>query len=572
VTDGNIENLRHSASHVLAQAVKELYPDVKLAIGPAIAEGFYYDFDFSAPISEKDLPAIEKLMLKKIAKGDKFEKIAMSKKEAARYLKEKGETYKLELLEDLPDGSITFYKHGDFMDLCAGPHVGNTKDIKAVKLLKLAGAYWRGSEKNKMLTRIYGTAFGSEKELKDYLTQIEEAEKRDHRKLGKELDLFSMHEEAPGAPFFHNNGAVLYNILVGFARQENIKRDYQEIMTPIILNESLWHLSGHWDHYKDNMYFTEIDEKGCAVKPMNCPGGLLVYKTKKYSYRDLPLKVGEFGRVHRHEKSGVLHGLFRVRTFVQDDAHIFCMEDQIQDEVLKVVDHVLYTYKIFGFKDFMIELSTKPDKAIGSPDIWEKAEAALKAALEKAGIKYKLNPGDGAFYGPKIDFHIKDSIGRSWQCGTIQLDFSMPQRFELTYTGRDGKEATPVMLHRAIFGSIERFMGILIENYAGKFPLWLAPVQVRLLTIGEGQIEFAKNIAEQMKTSGIRVYVDDRSEKIGYKIRDAQMQKIPYMAVIGKKEMEENSLGVRKRDQADTINLKVEEFIEQLLQEVKEYK
>lgn len=568
----NIEQLRHSASHVLAQAVQELYPGTKLAIGPAIADGFYYDFDFVAPISDKDLPAIEKLMLKKIAKAEKFEKIAMSKKEAAQHLKEKGETYKLELLEDLPDGSITFYKHGDFMDLCAGPHVENTKEIKAVKLLKLAGAYWRGSEKNKMLTRIYGTAFASEKELKDYLTQIEEAEKRDHRKLGKELDLFSMHEEAPGAPFFHNNGSVLYNILVGFARQENIKRNYQEVMTPIILSESLWHLSGHWDHYKDNMYFTEIDEKGCAVKPMNCPGGLLVYKTKKYSYRDLPLKVGEFGRVHRHEKSGVLHGLFRVRTFVQDDAHVFCTEEQIQDEVLKVVDHVLYTYKIFGFKDFMIELSTKPDKAIGSPEIWEKAESSLKNALEKAGIKYKLNPGDGAFYGPKIDFHIKDSIGRSWQCGTIQLDFSMPQRFELTYTGSDGKEYTPVMLHRAIFGSIERFMGILIENYAGKFPLWLAPVQVRLLTIGEGQIEFAKNIAEKMKANGIRVYVDDRSEKIGYKIREAQLHKIPYMAVIGNKEMEANSLGVRKRDQAETIDLKVEDFIAQLLSEVKEYK
>ncbi len=566
--DNDLKKIRHSASHLLAQAVKYLYPDVKLAIGPAIEDGFYYDFEFSEPISEKDLPKIEKQMKKFITKASAFEKFSLSKADAEKFLKEQNEPYKLELLADLQDGEISFYKHDNFTDLCAGPHVENTKELKAVKLLKLAGAYWRGDEKNKMLTRIYGTAFASQEELDNYLYLIEEAEKRDHRKLGKELDLFSFHEEAPGCPFFHNNGMIIYNLLTELARKENTKRGYQEVMTPIILNEDLWHRSGHWDNYKENMYFTTIDDKGCAVKPMNCPGGLLVYKTKKYSYRDLPLKVGEFGRVHRHEKSGVLHGLFRVRTFVQDDAHVFCTEDQVKEEVIKIIEHVLFIYKIFDFKDVMIELSTKPEKAIGSAEMWQKAESKLIEALQEKNINYKLNPGDGAFYGPKIDFHIKDCLGRSWQCGTIQVDFSMPERFDLTYTGADNSDHRPVMIHRAIFGSIERFMGILIEHYAGKFPLKFAPQQIRILPISDKFIDYANAVAEQFKDKGFRVHLDSRSEKIGYKIREAQQQKVPYMLIVGEKEQADKTVAVRTREAGDIGVLTADELLKKLLAEI----
>lgn len=566
--EDSLKKLRHSASHVLAQAVKYLYPDVKLAIGPAIEDGFYYDFEFSEPISEKDLPKIEKQMKRIIAKATPFEKYSLTKEEAEKFLKEQQEPYKLELLQDLQDVEISFYKHDNFTDLCAGPHVENTKELKAVKLLKLAGAYWRGDEKNKMLTRIYGTAFYKQEELDNYLYLIAEAEKRDHRKLGKELDLFSFHEEAPGCPFFHNNGMIIYNLLTDLARQENTKRGYQEIMTPIILNEELWHRSGHWDNYKENMYFTNVDDKACAVKPMNCPGGLLVYKTKKYSYRDLPLKMGEFGRVHRHEKSGVLHGLFRVRTFVQDDAHVFCTEDQVKDEIIKIIEHVLFMYQMFDFKDVLIELSTRPEKAIGSAEVWQKAESKLIDALNEQNIKYKINPGDGAFYGPKIDFHIKDCLGRSWQCGTIQVDFSMPERFDLTYTGSDNSEHRPVMIHRAIFGSLERFMGILIEHYAGKFPLKLAPQQIRILPISDKFIDYAKVVADKFKQENLRVHLDVRSEKIGYKIRDAQQQKVPYMIIVGEKEQADKTIAVRTREAGDIGALTVENLLKKLLAEI----
>ncbi|MBU0502585.1 MAG: threonine--tRNA ligase, partial [Candidatus Margulisbacteria bacterium] len=449
------------------------------------------------------------------------------------------------------DAKATFYKNADFIDLWRGPHIRYTKELKAFKLLSTAGAYWKGSEKNKMLTRIYGTAFNSKEELEKYLELREEATKRDHRKLGKELDLFSFHQEAPANVFFHPKGVVLFNKLIEFARVENTKRGYQEIMTPLILSEELWHRSGHYDNYKEHMYFTKVDERDFAVKPMNCPGGLLIFKEKKYSYRDLPLKVGEFGRVHRHEKSGVTHGLFRVRTFVQDDAHIFCAEEQIEAEIISVIDQVFFTYKKFGFKDFEVELSTMPEKAIGSKEIWRKAEEALKGALKTAKINYRLNEGDGAFYGPKIDFHIKDSLNRKWQCGTIQLDFSMPERFKLSYVGSDGSEHQPVMIHRAIYGSIERFMGILIEHFGGKFPFWLSPVQARLLPVSEKYLEYAKKIKGELLPRGLRVEIDDSSEKLGYKIRQAQMQKVPYMLIVGEKEAEASKVSVRQREAGD---------------------
>jgi len=561
--DIELKTLRHSVSHILAEAVLNLYPGTKLGIGPAIDNGFYYDFEFSEPITDKDLPAIEKEMKKIIKANSLFEKIESNIDEAKKNLAKQQQNYKIELLANL-EHPITFYQSGKFIDLCAGPHIEKTGQVKAFKLLSIAGAYWRGDENNKMLTRIYGTAFQTKEELKDYLFVIEEAKKRDHRKLGKELDLFSFHEEAPANPFFHNKGTIIYNQLINFARRENTKRNYQEIMTPLILSEELWHKSGHYENYKENMYFTKVDNRNFAVKPMNCPGGLLVYKNKKYSYKDLPLKIGEFGRVHRHEKSGVTHGLFRVRTFTQDDAHIFCTEDQIEKEIIDVISHVFFTYESFGFKDFHIELSTRPEKAIGSDEMWEKAEAALKNALTQAKIDYTLNEGDGAFYGPKIDFHIKDSLNRSWQCGTIQLDFSMPERFELTYTGSDGNDHQPVMIHRAIFGSIERFLGILIEHYGGKFPFWLAPVQIKVIPVSEHQFDYCDQVEKIFIDNGFRVEADKSNEKLGYKIRQATLQKAPYMIVVGDKEIEGNTISVRSRDDGDLGSKSIKDFLGEL--------
>jgi len=562
-TQINIEILRHSASHILAEAVLKLYPGTKLGIGPAIEDGFYYDFDLPQAITDKDLPKIEKTMKRIAQQNHPFEKIESDLEKAKKLLKESEQNYKIELVSEL-EGPITFYKSGDFIDLCKGPHIEKTNQLKAFKLLSVAGAYWRGNENNKMLTRIYGTAFETKEELEEYLHLIEEAKKRDHRKLGKELDLFSFHEEAPANPFFHNKGTILYNQLVDFARVENIKRGYEEVMTPLILSEELWHKSGHYENYKENMYFTKVDNRNFAIKPMNCPGGLLIYKTRKYSYKDLPLKMGEFGRVHRHEKSGVTHGLFRVRTFTQDDAHVFCTEDQIEKEIIDIIEYVFFTYKAFGFSDFHIELSTRPEKAIGSDEMWEKAESSLKNALKNADIKYTLNEGDGAFYGPKIDFHIKDSLKRSWQCGTIQLDFSMPERFELTYTGSDGQAHQPVMIHRAIFGSIERFMGILIEHYAGKFPLWLAPVQLKIVPVSEHQFNYSNEVKEFFSSRGFRVEVDQSNEKLGYKIRQATLQKVPYMIVVGDKEVESKTISVRSRDDGDLGAKSMEEFLGEL--------
>lgn len=550
----------HSASHLLAQAVKHLYPEAKLAIGPAIDNGFYYDFDVPVTFTTDDFEKIEAEMVRIVEEKLEIKREVISKEEAIALFTKMGETYKVELINELADSTITIYRQGDFVDLCRGPHIRHTGYLKAVKLLSIAGAYWRGDEKNKMLQRIYAIAFTDRKELKAYLEMLEEIKKRDHRKLGRELDLFSMHDEAPGAPFFHSNGMVIYNLLVNFAREQNNRRGYQEVMTPIILNESLWHQSGHWDHYKENMYFTKIDDKDCAVKPMNCPGGLLVYKSHQYSYRALPLKVAEFGRVHRHEKSGVLHGLFRVRTFVQDDAHIFCTEDQIESEVRGVIEHILYTYNLFGFKEINIELSTKPDKAIGAPEIWEKAEGALAHALKASGIDYKINPGDGAFYGPKIDFHIKDSIGRSWQCGTVQLDFSMPQLFELTYTDSNGQDRTPVMLHRAIFGSVERFMGILIEHFAGKFPVWLAPIQVMVLNVSGEHAEYANTVQQKLQSVGLRSKCDLREDTVGYKIREAVNTKAPYVVVVGAKEAADSTVSVRMRGEQNSVTMSYADF------------
>ena len=507
--------------------------------------------------------------MKEVIKANqKFEKIELSKEEALKQLKAADEPYKIELLVEIPDKNVTFYKNGDFADMCRGPHLRYTKEIKAFKLLSVAGAYWRGSEKNKMLTRIYGTAFQGKEELAEFLRLKVEAEQRDHRKLGRELDLFSFHDEAPANAFFHPKGVLLFNKLIDFARAENTKRGYQEVMTPLILSEELWHRSGHYDNYKEHMYFTKVDERDFAVKPMNCPGGLLIFKEKKYSYRDLPLRVGEFGRVHRHEKSGVTHGLFRVRTFVQDDAHIFCTEEQIENEIVSVIDQVFFTYKTFGFKDFEVELSTEPEKAMGSKEIWRKAEGALAAALKKAKINFKINEGDGAFYGPKIDFHIKDSLNRKWQCGTIQLDFSMPERFELTYTGPDGQEHRPVMIHRAIYGSIERFMGILIEHFGGKFPLWLSPVQVKLLPVSEKFFDYAQEIKKELADNGLRVEIDFSAEKLGYKIRQAQLEKLPYMLILGEKEAKEKLVAIRDRTKGDLGAKLLGQFLLMLKKEI----
>lgn len=562
--------LRHTGSHTLAQAVKRLYPNVKLAIGPAIDNGFYYDFDSEKPFTEEDLVAIEKEMEKIVKEDLKLERFELPRKEALALVEKLGESYKVELINDLgEDEIISFYKQGDFVDLCAGPHAPSTGKLKAIKLLNVAGAYWRGSEKNKMLQRIYGTAFAKKSQLDEYLLMLEEAKKRDHRKLGKELDLFSIHEEGPGFPFFHPKGMILRNLLEDFWRKEHRKNHYEEVKTPIILNEELWHKSGHWDHYKDNMYFTHIDEGDFAIKPMNCPGGMIMYDREMHSYRDLPIRMGELGLVHRHELSGALHGLMRVRCFTQDDAHIFMMPSQVKDEIIGVINMVDYFYKLFGFK-YHVELSTRPENSMGAEEDWNSATDALREVLEEKNIKFKINEGDGAFYGPKIDFHLEDSIGRTWQCGTIQLDFQMPEKFDLTYVGADGEKHRPVMIHRVIFGSIERFIAILTEHFAGAFPIWLAPVQVKVMPISERQNDYAVQVTKQLEELDIRVELDNRNEKIGYKIREAQMQKIPYMLIVGDKEIENNAVAVRDRKEGDRGSMSLDEFVSNIQKEIKE--
>ena len=559
----------HTASHIMAYAIQELYPDTKFAIGPSTETGFYYDLDLEHRFVEEDFKAIEDKM-KEIAKKDlPVERIEISREEALKHFKEKGQDYKVELIEDLPaDEKITMYKIGDFLDLCKGPHLLSTKKIKAIKLLSIAGAYWRGDSNNKMLQRLYGIAFEKQSQLEEYITRREEAEKRDHRKLGKELDLFSMHEEGPGFPFFHPNGMILRNNLLNWWRGVLDENGYGEILTPIILNEALWHRSGHWDHYKDNMYFTKIDDGDYAVKPMNCPGSILVYNSNNHSYRDLPIRLAEYGIVHRHELSGALHGLFRVRTFTQDDAHVYCLFSQVKDEVFKMIDLADYLYSTFGFK-YSIELSTRPDDYMGELDAWNLAEKSLKEALEEKNLPYTINEGDGAFYGPKIDFHLEDAIGRTWQCGTIQLDFQLPENFDLTYVDENGERQRPVMLHRALLGSVERFMGILIEHFAGKFPLWLSPVQVEVIPVSDKFKDFAESIADKLHAAGLRVHLDGRAEKVGYKIREAQVKKINYMLVIGEKEETSGKLSVRKRNGEEVQDVDVDEFIASLKEEIK---
>jgi len=561
--------LWHTASHIMAYAIQELYPEAKFAIGPSTETGFYYDLDLDHRFVEEDLKAIEDKM-KEIAKKDlPVEKIEVSRQEALAHFKEKNQDYKVELINDLPeDEKITMYKIGDFVDLCKGPHLLSTKKIKAIKLLSIAGAYWRGDSNNKMLQRIYGIAFEKQKQLDEYIERREEAEKRDHRKLGKELDLFSMHEEGPGFPFFHPNGMILRNTLLNWWRDVLEENGYGEILTPIILNEDLWHRSGHWDHYKDNMYFTKIDDADYAVKPMNCPGSILVYNSSNHSYRDLPIRLAEYGIVHRHELSGALHGLFRVRTFTQDDAHVYCLPSQIKDEVFKMIDLADYLYSTFGFK-YTIELSTRPDDYMGDLESWNLAEKSLKEALEEKNLPYTINEGDGAFYGPKIDFHLEDAIGRTWQCGTIQLDFQLPENFNLTYVDEDGERQRPVMLHRALLGSVERFMGILIEHFAGKFPLWLSPVQVEVIPVSDKFKDYAEKIADKLHEEGLRVHLDGRAEKVGYKIREAQVKKINYMLVIGEKEETSGKLSVRKRSGEEVKDVDIDEFVTSLKEEIK---
>ena len=561
---------RHTASHIMAQAIKRLYPDTKLAIGPSIEDGFYYDIDRETPFTEADLEKIEAEMKKIVKEALSIEQFTMPRNEAIAYFKEKEEIYKVELIEDLPEDSvISFYKQGEFTDLCAGPHLMTTKPVKAVKLTSLAGAYWRGSEKNKMLQRIYGTAFPKKAELEEHLAMIEEAKKRDHRRLGKELGLFMMRDEGPGFPFFLPKGMVLKNTLLDYWREIHRKNDYVEISTPIMLSRHLWETSGHWGHYKENMYTTVIDEEDFAIKPMNCPGGILVYQSEPRSYRDLPLRMGELGLVHRHEKSGQLHGLMRVRCFTQDDAHIFMMPEQIRDEIKGVAKLIDEVYSLFGFK-YHVELSTRPEDSMGSDEDWELATDALRGALDDLGLLYVVNEGDGAFYGPKIDFHLQDSIGRTWQCGTIQLDVQLPLRFELEYTGADGEKHRPIMIHRVAFGSIERFIGILIEHFAGAFPTWLSPVQVKVLPISDKYMDYAENVLAELKEAGIRAELDSRAEKIGYKIREAQMQKIPYMLVVGAKEEESGLVSVRSRFEGDEGQKPLGEFISSIENEIAE--
>ena len=571
-TPEGLHAIRHTAAHVMAQAIQHLFPDVKFAIGPAIANGFYYDLDSEHTFTPEDLQAIEKEMAKIVKQNIPLQRAELPRSEALAMFAAKDEKYKVELINDLPeDAIISTYTQGDFTDLCAGPHCPSTGRVKAFKLQSIAGAYWRGNEKNKMLQRIYGTAFPSKEELDAYLHMLEEAAKRDHRKLGKELDLFAIMDEGPGFPFFLPNGMVIRNELINYWRQVHRRYGYEEIKTPMILSRKLWETSGHWDHYKENMYFTQIDEQDYAIKPMNCPGGMLVYKLHPHSYKELPIRAGELGLVHRHELSGALHGLFRVRCFTQDDAHIFMMPSQIRSEIKNVISLFDEVYATFGLK-YHAELSTRPENSMGDDATWELATQGLRDALEDCGLDYVVNEGDGAFYGPKIDFHLTDSIGRTWQCGTIQLDMQLPERFELTYTGEDGLKHRPVMIHRVVYGSIERFIGILIENYAGAFPAWLAPCQVRILPITDKHVEYAKKLADKMFDLGLRVHLDDRNEKLGYKIREAQVQKVPYTLVVGDNEMEEGTVNVRRRGEGDIGAMPQDEFISMLQEEIKEKK
>jgi threonyl-tRNA synthetase len=559
---------RHTASHILAQAVKRNWPEAQLAIGPAIENGFYYDFDLTHKFTDDDLKTLQKEIKKIVAQNYRVEQFEMSREDAILWADDNHEPYKRELIEELPDGEIiSFFKQGEFVDLCKGPHMTSTGQVKAIKLQSVAGAYWRGNEKNKMLQRIYGTAFPSQEELQEYLMKLEDAKKRDHRLIGKEMGLFTILEEGPGFPFFLPGGMIIRNELEQFWREEHAKNGYLEIKTPLILNEALWHTSGHWDHYQDNMYFTKIDDGDYAIKPMNCPGAMLTYKNRMYSYRDLPLRFAELGQVHRHELSGALHGLFRVRTFTQDDGHIFMLEEQTEDEIIGVIKLTDYIYKLFGF-EYHVEISTQPEDSMGTKADWDLATNALKNAVEKLGIDYVINEGDGAFYGPKIDFHLKDSLGRTWQCGTIQLDFQMPQRFEITYVGSDGERHIPQMIHRAIFGSIERFIGILTEHFAGKFPLWLAPVQVKLLTVTEVFNDYAYELEQRLKDAGLRTAVDGRNEKIGYKIREARNARDSYIVVIGEKEANGGGLPVRSSKEGDIGEFAEADFIAKLKKEI----
>ncbi len=559
----------HTTSHILAQAVKRLFGDkVKLGIGPAIDNGFYYDFDVEESITMELLEKIEEEMQKIIKEDLKIERFELSRQEAAKFMQEKGENYKVELINDIPEGeTISFYKQGEFVDLCTGPHLPSTGRVKAFKLLSVAGAYWRGNSKNKMLQRVYGVSYEKKSQLDEYLTMLEEAKKRDHRKLGRELDLFEIFEEGPGFPFFLPKGMIIRNILEDFWREEHKKRGYQEIKTPIMLTKDLWVQSGHWDHYKENMYFTKIDDQEFAIKPMNCPGSILVYKRKSHSYRELPQRLCELGLVHRHELSGVLHGLMRVRCFTQDDAHIFMLPSQIKDEIKGVIDLIDYFYSVFGFK-YHVELSTRPENSMGTDEQWNMAETALKEALEEVGIDYKINEGDGAFYGPKIDFHLEDSLKRTWQCATIQLDFQMPERFDLYYIGEDGAKHRPVMLHRVVFGSIERFIAILTEHFAGAFPVWLAPTQIRVIPVSDNFNDYAAKVSQTLKENGFRVEEDYRSETVGYKIRDAQLQKIPYMVIVGEKERRENTIAVRDRKKGDLGSFTIDKFVSMVKEKV----
>ncbi|MEG6571843.1 threonine--tRNA ligase [[Clostridium] cellulosi] len=559
----------HTASHIMAQAVKRLFPDVKLTIGPAIENGFYYDFDTEKPFTPEILTKIEEEMKKIVKENLRIERFELPVDEAIKLMEEKNEPYKVELIKEHASKGekISFYKQGEFTELCAGPHIPDTGRVKAFKLIQCTGAYWHGDSKNKMLQRVYGIAFPKASQLEEYLNMLEEAKKRDHRKIGRELDLFDIYPEGPGFPFFLPKGMVLRNTLEDFWRKEHVAHGYQEIRTPMILSEELWHRSGHWDHYKENMYFTKIDEGDYAIKPMNCPGGMLVYKRKMHSYKDLPIRMAELGLVHRHELSGTLHGLMRVRCFTQDDAHIFMTPEQIEDEIIGVIDLIDHFYKVFGF-DYHVELSTRPENSMGSDEQWEMATNGLKNALERKGIEYKINEGDGAFYGPKIDFHLTDCLGRTWQCGTIQLDFQLPERFELEYTGADGQKHRPVMLHRVVFGSIERFIGILTEQYAGAFPVWLAPVQVKVLPIADRHNEYAYKVCDTLKAAGIRVEVDDRNEKIGYRIREAQLQKIPFMLVLGDKEVESGSVAVRARSEGDKGSMSLDAFLDMVKEKI----
>ena len=571
-SEDGIEIIRHSTAHVMAQAVKRIYGNVKLAIGPTIKNGFYYDFDLDISLTQDDLKKIEDEMNKIINEDLKFKRDDVSREEALKIMSEKGEYYKVELINDLDESEkISLYEQGDFTDLCRGPHIPSTKFIKAFKLTSVAGAYWRGSEKNKMLQRIYGVAFSSKKELEKYLNMIEEAKKRDHRKLGRELKLFEIMDEGPGFPFFLPKGVILKNILIDYWRKLHNEAGYVEIETPIMLNKELWIRSGHWDHYKENMYTSMIDNKEFALKPMNCPGGMLVYKSEGHSYRDLPLRVGELGRVHRHEISGALHGLMRVRAFTQDDAHIFMLPEQIKSEILGVVKLIDEVYDTLGFK-YNVELSTRPEDSMGSDEEWNMAERSLKEALDEGGLDYKINEGDGAFYGPKIDFHIEDSLGRSWQCGTIQLDFQLPQRFELEYIGSDGGKHRPIVIHRVIFGSIERFIGILIEHFAGKFPVWISPIQVKVLPISDSFMEYGHEVIDKLRKYGIRCEIDNRSEKIGYKIREARNERVPYMIIVGEKEKNHGNISLRSRDMGEEGSTSLEEFITRVLKEDQEKK